>query len=100
MGTADHVYLKEEEKGIVPRSITDIFSAIEAKKMHMNIAVSVSFIEVYKEDVRDLLDPGEGREFLCEDASRLQKNRIYFSHNFGGALILTMFHTLKAVKRP
>ena len=64
MGTADHVYLKEEEKGIVPRSITDIFSAIEAKKMHMNIAVSVSFIEVYKEDVRDLLDPGEGTVFV------------------------------------
>jgi hypothetical protein len=44
----------ENEQGIIPRVIKDLFRKIEADNV-MNYITKVSFLEVYQEQVRDLL---------------------------------------------
>ena len=45
----------EELKGIIPRSISWIFNSIK-QFSDQQFLVQVSFIEIYNEDVRDLLN--------------------------------------------
>ncbi|KAJ0238138.1 Kinesin-like protein KIN-4C [Hirschfeldia incana] len=46
----------EENSGIIPRVMEDIFSKAEATKDSTELLIRVSFIEIFKEDVFDLLD--------------------------------------------
>ncbi|XP_077105096.1 kinesin-like protein KIF27 [Ranitomeya variabilis] len=45
----------EEEKGIIPRAIQELFHTI-SENHNIDFTVKVSYIEVYKEDLRDLLE--------------------------------------------
>lgn len=57
MGTTNQETLMESEKGIIPRAIARLFSIIREKEDSVHFTISVSFIEIYKEEVRDLLEP-------------------------------------------
>jgi hypothetical protein len=46
---------KESLKGIIPRSIAWIFNAIKNYR-DQQFLIQVSFIEIYNEEVRDLLN--------------------------------------------
>uniref|UniRef100_A0A8C4XRC0 Kinesin family member 27 n=1 Tax=Falco tinnunculus TaxID=100819 RepID=A0A8C4XRC0_FALTI len=45
----------EDEKGIIPRAIQELFQHI-SESHHIDFHVKVSYIEVYKEELRDLLE--------------------------------------------
>jgi len=45
------------EQGIIPRSIHGIFERIYKTDEHIEFTVQVSYVEIYLERVRDLLDP-------------------------------------------
>ncbi|KAH9894077.1 kinesin-domain-containing protein [Cubamyces lactineus] len=48
------------DKGIIPLTCSELFARVEAKKAqdpHINFTVEVSYIEIYNEKVRDLLNP-------------------------------------------
>ncbi|XP_054831747.1 kinesin-like protein KIF27 [Eublepharis macularius] len=45
----------EEERGIIPRAIQEIFQSI-SENHNIDFSVKVSYIEVYKEELRDLLE--------------------------------------------
>ncbi|KAM5191882.1 kinesin-like protein KIF27 [Mantella aurantiaca] len=45
----------DEEKGIIPRAIQELFQII-SEKHNIDFNVTVSYVEVYKEDLRDLLE--------------------------------------------
>lgn len=45
----------EEERGIIPRAIQEIFQII-SENHNVDFTVKVSYIEVYKEELRDLLE--------------------------------------------
>ncbi|KAM6187794.1 kinesin-like protein KIF27 [Sarcoramphus papa] len=45
----------EDEKGIIPRAIQELFQHISENR-NINFHVKVSYIEVYKEELRDLLE--------------------------------------------
>ena len=47
----------EEQKGIIPRMVGGIFNKIESAPEEVEFTVKVSFIEIYNEKIRDLLDP-------------------------------------------
>uniref|UniRef100_A0A1I8H0F2 Kinesin-like protein n=1 Tax=Macrostomum lignano TaxID=282301 RepID=A0A1I8H0F2_9PLAT len=49
----------EEQLGIIPRVITDLFDGI-AQRPQYESRVSVSFLEIYNELIRDLLNPHGG----------------------------------------
>ncbi|XP_061178029.1 kinesin-like protein KIF27 isoform X2 [Saccostrea echinata] len=47
--------LTEEEYGIIPRALKDMFDYMQANK-EVEYSVKVSYIEIYKEELQDLLD--------------------------------------------
>ena len=57
--------------GIIPRVVDHIFSVIRAEESRAEFLVRVSFLEIYQENLRDLLQPGTPSKGLAirEDAA-------------------------------
>ncbi|CAG8612670.1 3497_t:CDS:2, partial [Ambispora leptoticha] len=63
MGTADNASQLPETKGIIPRAMASLFSAINSTQYRTRkFAIKVSFIEIYNEDLIDLLGERDGDE--------------------------------------
>uniref|UniRef100_A0A8C4SID6 Kinesin-like protein KIF19 n=1 Tax=Erpetoichthys calabaricus TaxID=27687 RepID=A0A8C4SID6_ERPCA len=58
----------DSEPGIYVRTLNDLFNSIEASSDHMAYDVSMSYLEIYNEVIRDLLNPASGFLDLREDA--------------------------------
>ncbi|XP_025416785.1 chromosome-associated kinesin KIF4-like [Sipha flava] len=58
---------KEEEKGIIPRAIQNIFNEVQKLKEEAQFSISASFIELYQEQVYDLLSPTRATLDIRED---------------------------------
>ncbi|XP_042197114.1 kinesin-like protein KIF19 [Callorhinchus milii] len=56
------------EPGIYIRTLNDLFRAIEATSESMQYNVSMSYLEIYNEMIRDLLNPSSGFLDLREDS--------------------------------
>lgn len=64
MGTSTISQVNEREKGILPRAIEDLFSQLQMEKEkndQYSYQVAVSFLELYNEDLVDLLCPKENK---------------------------------------
>uniref|UniRef100_M4C178 Kinesin-like protein n=1 Tax=Hyaloperonospora arabidopsidis (strain Emoy2) TaxID=559515 RepID=M4C178_HYAAE len=61
-----------ELQGIIPRTATEIFNNVMNADENMEFIVTVSYIEIYMERIRDLLDPYKSKMNLQvrEDAQR------------------------------
>ncbi|CAI2161616.1 2010_t:CDS:2 [Funneliformis geosporum] len=60
MGTADNVASDQESRGIIPRALYTLFSYINSTQFKSRkITIKVSFIEIYNEDLIDLLAEGD-----------------------------------------
>ena len=47
-----------EDKGIIPRTCSELFNRIQQnQQLNLTYRVEVSYIEIYNEKVRDLLNP-------------------------------------------
>jgi len=53
----------DENRGIIPRSFDSIFSLIKGT-YQTNFLIRVSFLEIYNEEVRDLLSKNEKQKYL------------------------------------
>lgn len=49
--------MKQELKGIVPRIVDEIFSYIDDSPENLEFIVKISMLEIYMEEIRDLLNP-------------------------------------------
>nr|XP_056722599.1 kinesin-like protein KIF19 [Euleptes europaea] len=58
----------DAEPGIYVRTLHDLFSAIEATSGDVAYSVSMSYLEIYNEVIRDLLNPSSGFLELREDS--------------------------------
>ncbi|XP_058140641.1 kinesin-like protein KIF19 isoform X3 [Dasypus novemcinctus] len=58
----------DHEPGIYVRTLNDLFHAIEETSKDMAYEVSMSYLEIYNEMIRDLLNPALGYLELREDA--------------------------------
>ena len=47
----------EEERGIIPRMVKGIFTKIQSQPEDIEFVMKVSFVEIYNEKIKDLLDP-------------------------------------------
>lgn len=56
MGSSNVFNVNEEELGIIPRVIKAIFQEIDSKKTKTECLLKVSFLEIYNEEIIDLLD--------------------------------------------
>lgn len=45
----------DEEQGIIPRAVADIFKLLDENDL-TDFSVRISYLEVYKEDFKDLLE--------------------------------------------
>lgn len=61
-----------EKKGVIPRSIDEIFDKIEeTNKLGWNFEVYVQYIEIYNETIQDLLiDEDKDRKKSCKDRKK------------------------------
>jgi hypothetical protein len=60
MGTGNTIGVPFEEVGIVPRVFKFIFDEVEMRKSqseYSSFRISISFLELYNEEIHDLLDP-------------------------------------------
>ncbi|XP_062859747.1 kinesin-like protein KIF19 [Trichomycterus rosablanca] len=58
----------DTEPGIYVRTLNDLFKAIEETSDDMQYSVSMSYLEIYNEMIRDLLNPSSGFLDLREDS--------------------------------
>ncbi|XP_014439423.2 kinesin-like protein KIF19 [Tupaia chinensis] len=58
----------DAEPGIYLQTLTDLFQAIEETRDNMDYSVSMSYLEIYNEVIRDLLNPSSGFLELREDS--------------------------------
>src|SRR5687767_12685713 len=65
MGTANSLELTDDELGIIPRVIRDIFDRIDEQKDNVEFMVRVSYLEIYNENVKDLLNPNTPAKTLA-----------------------------------
>ncbi len=72
MGTELTLGIEEDNLGIIPRVIRLIFEE-EAKRVESTFTIKCSFLEIYNEDLVDLLQTGEKKR---EISVREDKNAI------------------------
>lgn len=60
MGSGYTIGVSDEDKGIIPRTISLIFEELEARKHKAEIIVKCSFLEIYNEELHDLLESPTG----------------------------------------
>ncbi|XP_074354143.1 kinesin-like protein KIN-5D [Apium graveolens] len=70
------------DAGVIPRAVQQVFDILEAQKADYNI--KVSFIELYNEEVTDLLAPDEGLK--CSDG-RIKKPVALMEHGKGAVFV-------------
>ena len=46
-----------EKQGIIPRMVRTVFEAIDASAETVEYTVKISMVEIYRERIRDLIDP-------------------------------------------
>ena len=60
MGSSSNLRINEEQQGIIPRVIQYLFETVRTKEtddQNKSFKVRVQFLEIYGEEIRDLLDP-------------------------------------------
>ena len=60
----------ERSKGIIPRIVEQLFSAIFAAPPHIEYTVRVGYLEIYMERIRDLLNPANDNLPVHEEKNR------------------------------
>ena len=58
MGSGYTIGHKDEDLGIIPRVIKLIFNEVEKRKHKAEFLIKCTFLEIYNEDLNDLLDHG------------------------------------------
>eukprot|EP00931_Biecheleriopsis_adriatica_P076220 TRINITY_DN49953_c0_g1_i1.p1 TRINITY_DN49953_c0_g1~~TRINITY_DN49953_c0_g1_i1.p1 ORF type:complete len:1308 (+),score=333.01 TRINITY_DN49953_c0_g1_i1:84-3926(+) len=71
MGTGQALPEATEDEGITPKVIRNSFEYIEANRHKVDFKVSCCYLEIYNEDLRDLLQPGGAKSLIAvrEDAT-------------------------------
>ena len=84
-----------KKMGIIPRSISYIFSEIEEDDEILEARIKVSFVEIYKERLRDLLNPNKKQNKL---AIRMGENGQIRISNVTQTHVLTLLDVLQLIE--
>jgi hypothetical protein len=72
MGSAADAFLGEDQLGIIPRVIKNLFNMIHEKEEldpSSTYRVHVQFLEIYGEEIRDLLDETKTSKVMIREAA-------------------------------
>eukprot|EP01059_Diplonema_ambulator_P007853 TRINITY_DN1736_c1_g1_i1.p1 TRINITY_DN1736_c1_g1~~TRINITY_DN1736_c1_g1_i1.p1 ORF type:complete len:841 (+),score=203.56 TRINITY_DN1736_c1_g1_i1:290-2524(+) len=68
MGPSTDGYCADDTlKGLIPRVIEQIFTNVETADPHIEFSIKISYVEIYMEKIRDLLDTSKVNLQLRED---------------------------------
>jgi kinesin family protein 1 len=86
--------LEPEQKGIIPQMCEDLFERIDALQSnpHIQHTVEVSYMEIYCERVRDLLNPKNKNNNLKVCLINIRKKKVLPSLNCKIVLYLRLWH--------
>ena len=65
----DHGQLPSDA-GVIPRAVKQIFDTLERQQKNTEYSVKVSFLELYNEEITDLLAPGEISKVALEERQK------------------------------
>jgi len=93
LGVTSSSIEQQDERGIIQMTASDIFTHINAHPTTQKFVVRVSYIEIYNEEVRDLLSTGTG------DAKRniREKEGIFFVEHSIDRVVYSMNELLEVV---
>jgi len=60
----------QEQKGIIPRVVSAIFSQVNNSPKHIEFVVKLSIVEIYLERIKDLLDATKINLSIREDQTK------------------------------
>lgn len=66
MGTIFEGSWNSETTGIIPRALQDIFTKVRELETESTVTVSCSFLELYQENLYDLLSGKPKDQSICE----------------------------------
>lgn len=75
---------KAGNEGIIPRAASQIFDAISTSQENREFSIKASFLEIYLEQLRDLLNPTAQKLSIREDKKRIWVENLseeYVSHS-------------------
>jgi hypothetical protein len=53
-GKTYNIFGEDSNRGIIPRAVTDLFASLENIAATKNVALAVSFLEIYNDQIRDI----------------------------------------------
>lgn len=62
----------DKDPGIMVRALNELFRRVEENSDDLTYKVTMSYLEIYNEMIRDLLNPSSGYLELREDAKKVQ----------------------------
>ena len=77
MGSGDNAGKLAEELGVIPRVMEDVYQRLEELNLEQTaggssreVRIRVSYIEIYNEEIKDLLDPGTSKTLAIREKVR------------------------------
>lgn len=70
MGTDATISIGKDQEGILPRVIHLMFEEVDKRSAKREFIIKVSFIEIYNEEIRDLLDPQGQTKIIIRELAR------------------------------
>lgn len=67
MGSGYTTGLTPDQKGIIPRVISEIFKEVSLRKDKTEFLIKCSFLEIYNEELQDLLEESPKQINIRED---------------------------------
>lgn len=65
MGTLEAI--KSEDQGLIPLSLDYLINHLKSTKQDKEWSISLSFMQIYMEEIYDLLNPRNGKLKIRED---------------------------------
>ena len=87
MGSGAHASVLEDEVGIIPRVISDVFAGAKRRRGQSEVSVRCAFLEVHNEEVRDLLHPEGGYD--DDGAGAPGRKKISVRERADGAIVVS-----------
>lgn len=90
MGTVFEGHWENADTGIIPRALQDIFASVRELESESSISITCSFMELYQENLYDLLSGNPKTQSVCEireDSSKEILITGLSEHSIGGKLI-------------
>lgn len=69
-------FVRNEHAGLIPRAIAQIFDHVDGNEGRIDMTISLSFLQLYRESIQDLLSQASGNNAPSEDNLLIREDPI------------------------